>query len=261
MKPRAIPLIAILGALLVATAWAFPRVWYNRGGESNIIWLNESTNLAAWTFQSIPVSKVEESALDADATFSGEFLKARDRVNVFSAKRYSDDPNEIGLFVHTPDRCWVSAGWKLEPAAPDVTELEVAGLKIQAERRIFRWKSGERLLVYFYGLSAGQPLPYRLDHNLSIAYRQLMQSNSQVGAAQARASDKQFWGRVWDCFRDRRLRNGPKQFIRLATPISGSDIASADDRLKKILPQWLQATDFQKDLQTFEARSRRASSK
>ncbi len=261
MKARGIVVAGILGAVLVGSVWLFPRVWYSRGGEGKPAWLGESTNVAGWTFEEVPITKTEEVALDADVTLSGTFAKGRERVSVFSAKRFSDDPDEIGLFVHTPDRCWVQVGWKIETADPDFVEIEAGGVGAVAERRIFRWKSGERQLVYFWGLSGGRALPYRLDHNLSIAHRQLMKSSSTAGATRARAFDGQFWGRIWDCFRDRRQRTGPKQFFRMATPISGTDIVGADARLKETAKAWLGPVDFDQDVKAFEARSRVASAK
>src|SRR6185436_7628289 len=116
-------------------------------------------------------------------------------------------------------RCWVESGWKLEPAAPDTVELELHGCKLLFERRIFTWRNGEKTLVYFTGLSAGRPLAYRLDHNLSVGFKQQLDSKSSALGARARAADKKLWSRVWNNFQSRQQLIGPKQFIRLATPL------------------------------------------
>lgn len=235
-----------MGAVLVGGLWIFPRVWYRtQAVAGNFIWLGESTNITGWAYEPMQISRTEEIMLDANRTFSARFTRGKEEVTAFSAKRYSENPNEIGLFVHTPDRCWVEAGWKLQPVTPDLVEVEIGGIRASAERRIFTWRSGERQLVYFIGLAGGQPVPYRLDHNVSVSLRRQMQKSSEAVGGKMRASDGKFWGRIWECFTERRPMLGPKQFLRVATPIYGSDISGADARLKELLAAWLKPVEFE----------------
>src|SRR4051812_16828909 len=113
MRPRSIVTIAAVTAFLVGGFWAFPSFWYTKTGPGQFTWLSENTNIVDWSYTPTAVEKSQEAALDADKAVSGEFTKGSESVQVFGAKRFSDDPNAIGLFVHTPDRCWVESGWKL----------------------------------------------------------------------------------------------------------------------------------------------------
>jgi hypothetical protein len=243
--------VGILTAMSVAVlgVWQFPQFWYVRSDpQMRRIWFSGGTNVVNWTFQAIPVDKTAEATLAADKLFSGQFTNAAGQtVQVFSAKRYSEHPNEIGLFMHTPDRCWTESGWKIEPVLPDHLELEVHGMQVAFERRVFVFGS-HRELVYFGGMVGGQPLPYRLDHNMSVGMKhQLGKALDKTGTAY-RAIDKRLWGRVWDSFVSRRPLIGPKQFLRLSTPLRGFDPETSDRLLQSFMQEWLIPTDYQTEL-------------
>ncbi len=245
--------------LFVGGLWVFPSLWYTRsaaGGKP--VWLSERTNIVGWTYQEIPVSESAERLLVADRTVNGEFARngGRDVVRVFSAKRYSAKSHDIGLFVHTPDRCWTQGGWKFEPVTPDFVELTVHGVRMVFERRVF--VAGDRPeLVYFGGLVGGQPLPYRLDHNLSVGMKYaLNQTARQRGAMGAgiRATDKRFWQRIWEAFKARRQILGPKQFLRISTSALGADLDASDKVLQQFLEAWLTPEDYEAELKAWESR-------
>ncbi len=254
MLSKRLPILitAALG-ILVAALWAFPGVWYTRSDQSlNPVWLSERTNLTGWTFKAIPVADSAEKLLVADRTVSGEFDQPETQrsVQVFSAKRYTAKPYDIGLFVHTPDRCWTQAGWEFEPVVPDSVEVAVHGVKMIFERRIFV-AGGHRELVYFGGLVGGQPLPYRLDHNLSVGMKYAVNEAARKSGAMGaglRATDKRFWERIWDAFKARRPILGPKQFIRISTEVAGGDWVSADALLQSFLEPWLTPVDYETEL-------------
>lgn len=253
MRPRPIVLCAAIFALLVAALWAFPQFWYRRAPSSAPkLWLTGQTNLAGWTFKETPVAAQQEAVLDADRTLCGEFTRGTEMVQVFTAKRFSDDLNEIGLFVHTPDRCWVGAGWKLKASQPEYVEIDLQGTKAIFERRIFVWRNGEEVLVYFGGLSAGESLPYRLDHNLSIAQKSQITAATTPSNARPSPIDARFWGRIWDAFATQTQTRGPKQFIRIATTLRRSE-TEGDERLKKVLQEWLQPGDYAAELQAWRS--------
>jgi hypothetical protein len=189
----------------------------------------------------VPIGHSAEKVLVADRIVSGEFRNSEGMlVRVFSAKRHRENPNEIGLFIHTPDRCWTEGGWKLEMSVPDSLELTLHGTSIPFERRIFEIK-GQRELVYFAGLVSGRGLPYRLDHHQSIATRAGLASLTQ-------ALDPHFWHRLWDSFKSRTQLQGPKHFLRISTPIEGRDLTECDEMLKGFLPQWLVSGDYYEEI-------------
>ncbi len=238
---------AVIGLVL------FPAIWYTRAdAKIGFFWLAEQTNITAWAYQQVPVSKSAEAVLVADNLVNGEFATSnRERlVRVFSAKRYVESQNEIGLFVHTPDRCWTESGWKMEPTRPEVSEIDLHGIPLVLERRIFV-NGPVRELVYFGGLVGGQPLPYRLDHNLSVGMKHALRTAEDETGTTLRASDKRFWQHVWESFAARRRLIGPKQFIRISTPVTEGGIEKADGLLTEFLPKWLVPVDYDKELQAY----------
>jgi hypothetical protein len=258
IRSRAVLWSVGLLSLALVMLWAFPPFWYTRtDAQSGRFWLTEQTNLASWSFREVPVSKSAEAILVADRLVSGDFSAPDGQVvRVFSAKRYVESQNEIGLFVHTPDRCWTESGWQMEPVQPEFREITVHGLRIAFERRLFV-TGKERELVYFAGLVGGQPLPYRLDHNLSVGMKHALRTAKDQTGTTLRASDKRFWRRVWDSFLARRPLSGPKQFIRISTPVAvEGSIAEADARLEAFLPQWLVAVPYENEIQGWKSTKR-----
>jgi hypothetical protein len=245
--------LTIVFSAAILICWLFPHVWYTHANPTRqYFWLSEKHSLPGWTYSDEPVGQSAEAILVADQLVSGQFTnEAHQIIHVFSAKRFEEKQNEIGLFVHTPDRCWTESGWRIEPVAPEVLTLNVHGVNIQFERRIFAGGGG-RELVYFCGLTGGQSLPYRLDHNLGVAMRYQIRKNGEKSGAALRASDSHLWSRVWESFESRRPLLGPKQFIRISTPLAAQDVAEADRLLQQFILQWLQSADFQSELQAWK---------
>lgn len=245
--PKKIWIIPLVLTALIALLWAFPAFWYARHGEASPIWFTERSEIPGWQYTYIPVEKSAERILVADRSINGEFTRPDgSAIRVFSAKRYQEKSNEIGLFVHTPDRCWVESGWQIEPSSPEVQELTIHGVRLALERRIFKF-GADRELVYFCGLVGGQTLPYRLDHNLSVGVRTALKQTGNPGQAAARASDTHFWKRLWTSFTSRRDLFGPKHFIRISTPVYGSQVSEADARLTNFLSQWLAPGNYDQE--------------
>jgi hypothetical protein len=74
---------------------------------------------------------------------------------------------------------------------------------------------------------------------------QLRQAKDPTGST-LRASDARFWQRVWDSFAARRPLLGPKQFIRISTPLdNGDDLDAADRLLREMLPLWLSSGPYE----------------
>jgi hypothetical protein len=247
-------LVPLLLAAIIAGLWAFPKLWYTAAGEGQMRWLAERSEVPGWTFRPVPVDEAAEKVLVADRTVNGAFTNANgSAIMVFSAKRYEEKANEIGLFIHTPDRCWVETGWKIEPDTdPTYHEITLHGLKIPVERRVFTLR-GHRELVYFFGLQGGRPLPYRLDHYLSTGLRA---KNGKRGLDLIRVSDTHFWSRLWDSFTTRRELLGPKQFVRISTEATPGDPADADQRLQQFLAQWLFPADYQQEKEHWKVASK-----
>ena len=242
-------------SLAVLLVWVFPRFWYSKTDpRQRYFWLAEQNQMSAWQYREQPVSQAAEAVLAADWIVNGEFT-AEDKpvVRVFSAKRYSEEAGEFDMFSHTPDRCWTSVGWKLEPAAPEFIELELQGITMKLERRIFS-NGTRRELVYFGALVGGQPLPYRLDQHLSIGIKRGEKPPAGIFGKMLGAIDARFFSWPWRLFVHRRPLNGPKQFIRVSTPVLRNDAEDADRLLTDFLPQWLVPGDYRQELEQWRRR-------
>ncbi len=246
MKPGSSRLLLwpITLAATVALLWVFPSFWYTKHGDGRMRWLGEKVEVPSWSYRSIPVDEVAEKILVADRMFNAEFTNHLGQViRVFSAKRYDEKANEIGLFIHTPDRCWVEGGWQMDGGAePTCREITMDGAIIPAERRIFS-HGDQRELVYFFGLQDGRPLPYRLDHYLSTGRKFTAAGDGRRELI--RVSDRHFWERLWESFKSRRAVRGPKQFVRISTSLGTDELKQAEERLSTFLHDWLIPTDYE----------------
>ena len=61
---------------------------------------------------------------------------------------------------HTPDRCWVSAGWTCEEMKHEIALAAAQGAKVPGEWRRFSAPNGTRLQVQFWHLVGGEPYDY-----------------------------------------------------------------------------------------------------
>lgn len=230
-------------SLLLVGCWVFPRFWYTRQATDRAaVWYLERTNTPGWACTVLPLDRSAEVALAADSLFYAEYRHVdRGVVRLFTARRWRENPDEIGLFVHTPDRCWTASGWRLEVAQPEHVDLALGGNTIGVERRLFVHPSGARELVYFFGVVGGQGLPYRLDHNLSVARKLGTSGPSRWGSGIVwLVGDPLLWARLRDSFVNRRQLFGPKEFIRISTPVEGEDWRGAEERLRTALGELLE---------------------
>lgn len=233
---------------VVLVLWWFPKFWYTRGATDSFLWLGERAAVPGWAFTNVPIGKTAEAFLVADRVVNGELLRADGRkVRVYSAKRYLKKENEIGLFSHTPDRCWTAAGMKMEPVDVDHVERTIHGVNLLLERRIFSF-GPQRELVYFGAVVGGKPLPYRIDQYQSAAGARRDGQHGDLGGVWQRLTQPRLWSWAWESFRKRTPLAGPQQFIRVSTPIQGNEIAALDALLVEVLGQWLVPADYPQEL-------------
>jgi hypothetical protein len=257
---RTVWVVSVLLVLALVGLWWFPKLWFTKSDyDGPPMWLTPRHDVPGWSFRAEEVAKSAENVLKADALFSGSYRNKDGGavVRAFSAKRYTENERDIGLFVHTPDRCWTQGGWMVEVVEPNHAEVTIHGMTLTFERRIFV-AGGHRELVYFGGLVGGRPLPYRLDHNYSVALKYQVgkeEGGADTRGAGDRAGDSLFWKRIWDGFAKRQPLLGPKQFIRVSTGIGPGGLEAADKRLVEFLPKWLETVDFEKELKEWEEKS------
>jgi hypothetical protein len=213
------------------------------------LWFGENERVDKWTYRDIPVAQSAEAVLAADHIANGDFQGVdASRVSVYSAKRYGKKDNEIGLFSHTPDRCWTIVGWKLEKVEQDCENLTIHGVPILFERRIFTF-NGRRELVYFTSLVGGKPLPYRIDQYLASSRQKTKATQDDTASTWLRLAQGRLWGWARESLKNRTPLFGPQQFVRISTPIESGDVKAADARLKTILPKWMVLTNFNAEVE------------
>jgi hypothetical protein len=233
-------LFSSLITLALLCVWGFPSLWYTRlDPAAPQVRFLESTNLAGWAYEAVPISKTAESVLAADDLENGEFRKATGgTIRAFSAKRFGKKPRDISLFSHTPDRCWTSVGWKIEPTGPEIVQTEIHGVSMSFERRLFAYR-GQRELVYFGALVGGQPVPFRLNQYHSSAVKAKRQrSLDRTGTAQ-RLINGDFWEWLWKSFLSRRPLAGAQHYVRVSTPVLPAQAEDPDALILEFLPMWL----------------------
>lgn len=233
--------------VVLALLWVFPSFWYKPSiEEGEFLWLQEQSYIPGWTYTNIPISQAAEAMLVGDRMSSGSFIEETNQivVRVFSAKRYLSKENEVGLFSHTPDRCWTAAGWRLDVVEPPCLDLDVHGIRMRFERRLFTAGS-EKELCYFGAVVGGKPLPYRLDQYLASGVGRAGRRQTDASSTWSRLKDNRMWGWAWESFLNRTPLGGPQQFMRLSTPVVLEDLATADARLQAFLPLWLKPADYQ----------------
>lgn len=248
--PVPIPKRSVIGlsiaTLLITAVWALPVTWYRPSvRKGSFVWLNEQSHVPGWTVTNIPIGKAAEAMLVGDRMMSSEFYAETNRalVRVFSAKRYLEKENEVGLFSHTPDRCWTAAGWQIKLVEPQFLDFVVHGIPMCFERRVFE-VGPSRELCYFTAVVGGKPLPYRLNQYLGSSLRKTEKTRADGSSVWLRLKDNRMWSWAWKSFLNRTAFGGPQQFIRVSTPIAGSNIAEADARLQAFLRLWLKPTDY-----------------
>ena len=130
---------------------------------------------------------------------------------------------------------------------PDSVEVSLAGNRTLLERRIFT-TGGSREMVYFGGLVGGTPLPYRLDHEYSVASKRAEGVSEGPLMAATRMRNPRFWGRLWRSFSTHRAVLGAKQFVRVSASVDGRSLEETDKVLKSFLETWLRSVGYREGL-------------
>ena len=175
--------------------WQFPAVWYagKADGES-YLWFGLNEAIPGWEFSEIPVGNAAEAILVADRMDNGAYRQGNGAiVRVFSAKRFEEKENAVGLFSHTPDRCWTNTGMVIEHEEPYFREVDIHGIEMVLERRIFSMGS-QRELVYFGAMVGGAALPYRMDQYLGSGRRRAIGVTGDRRASIDRLLNTRVWG-------------------------------------------------------------------
>ena len=239
-------------AVVLLIMWQFPGLWYaGKSDEESYQWFGLNEEIPGWEYSEIPVGDAAEAILVADRMDNGAYRQGGGPVvRVFSAKRFEEKENSVGLFSHTPDRCWTNTGMVIEEDEPYFRNVDIHGIEMVLERRVFSIGS-QRELVYFGALVGGAALPYRMDQYLGSGQKRKSKARGDEGGTMARLVNTRVWGWAFESFVKRARLAGPQQLIRISTPITDS-VESADSRLLEFFEQWLSVVSYEDEVRQFE---------
>jgi hypothetical protein len=223
---------AFLGAN--GAAWG----WYNLAPKQFPVSyrFTPRQEVQGWRFVPEPVSAQAQEILATTNLFSGTYSNARgERVTVFLGTWDANNPKQMSVVGHTPDVCWVGAGW--EPVAgghPDKLNVAFGTNSIPFEARTFLTPDKHsRELTAWCTLVSGQLFEeekrFEMPDDLRAASR---------GERQASGSRHTLKSRLTRVITERIPGNGSKQFVRFSTPANAGPTASFD-LMGKFGSQWL----------------------
>lgn len=165
--PKKLPLIFL--ALLVAGVGGV-RAWFAIGpdDEHDGIWLTWTNRVPGYTFHPDPLNEKEISMLHTDDYIQGTFIDNEDgtEIPVFAANWVDLEGRGLTVVQHTPDICWVQAGWIPEPTPQRNISIPIrvrhedgseSTVELPFEQRIFTSPDGfQRQLTLWTTLIGGQ---------------------------------------------------------------------------------------------------------
>lgn len=232
---RWVVLLTVLFFGATGGAWAWYHVAPKRFAVS---YRFAATNaVSGWTFRPEPVAEQAVEILATTNLFNGTFYTERgERVTVFMGTWDANNPKQLSVVGHTPDVCWVGAGWKPVVAGhPEKLPLRYGTNTIPFEARTFLTPDGRsRELTVWCTLVSGQLFEETARFELK---------DEKAGASRLELRDSGARHTVKSKFLkavgDRIPGDGTKQFVRFSTS-AGSDWSASYALLGRFGERWLQ---------------------
>ena len=254
------PLILLgLFAAAIVSAWA----WFNAAPPPDAagIRLEARTNIAGHTFIPEPLGRGALELLSTPDVVNGFFAasnsaksdgKEPQPVRVFAAEWTAAHAQGMTVVQHTPDICWVGAGWKpIDIGQPKQVEIEVPvvqppgssasapkTVKLPFECRVFLSPDGHsRELVLWCTLVSGRVLPEqsRFDPGKEQS-DDLTERERQLAAGRRLTA-----GYFAEALKHRLRARGTKQFARLSAPVDGAWTEPLSE-LQTFASEWLESS-------------------
>lgn len=255
---------AILVFCLFLACILTPWWWFHSGEADSVSRLRMaiSSQVPGFSFTSVPVSNVELQTLATTNLMSGFYCPiptiempgttanrpvSRNKIRVFAAEWEAQTGQDMLVVHHTPDVCWVGAGWTpISLGQPTQVLLELppggtghgspSAVPLPFECRVFQPPGGgARELVLWCTLVGGQVLPEI--HLFPIA--------TDNGAAERDTTSRMGpYGRrlaishLWQLLSRRIPAQSSKQFVRLSVPIQDS-WGVAIEEARAFAQQWI----------------------
>ncbi|HTI71395.1 MAG TPA: hypothetical protein VMF06_15595 [Candidatus Limnocylindria bacterium] len=228
----AIALLAIIFALALLGPWA----WFNVATPIPAKWLvfHAQTKMSGYNFKP---EVVAEEALETLATtniVNGVYFNANNRFYAFAADWLAKDARQMSVVQHTPDICWIGAGFELaELGQPTSISLDLQGETVPFECRVFRVpQSGHHEMVLWCTLVSGQVLEEGnrfASHEDNSSQWRRSEINGRLRAA------SQFVRTVSGRIRG----DGSKQFVRFSAPVT-TNWKDSLQMLSQFASKWLE---------------------
>ena len=212
-RPSSVPTWALLALFLASTggAWAWFNVMPKQFPVSYAF--RPRPEVPGWTFKPEPVSEQAQEILATTNLFNGVFTNASgERITVFVGTWDANNPKQMAVVGHTPDVCWVGAGWTpVQGRHPDKLPLYFGTNTMPFEARTFMTpdRRSEELTVWCT-LVSGQIYEETSRFSLPDAAKNLTGRERQAYGARHGLK-----GKLMKAIGDRIPGTGSKQFVRL----------------------------------------------
>lgn len=208
----------------------------------NPLFFKGRTEMPGYRFQEVPLGQQAAKSLAATRLLNGHFFDSRsDRVSVFKADWKAGEGDGSNVFGHTPELCWVGSGFKtVRLGEPLQVFLELAGQRVPFQCRILTHPGLPTPEITLWAASVDG----RWD-DVSLGVPADIGQPDTTLRSYLRDVGRTLWTR-WAAVRRLVLQpisvSGPKQFVRLSSPVTdGWTVALAD--LEKFAQAWLVPVD------------------
>ena len=227
--------VLALVVLVIAVAFFVPRYWFSHLPQSQEagLWLESSPAVQGYSYQEEEITAEVQALLATTNLASGTFRNLHDgsRIRIFTAKWIPSQGRGRTLVNHTPDVCWVNAGWSpIDDGHAEPHIMSISRRDVPFERRVFEAPNQKREMTVWCTIVNGEPLvePFRLNRK----YR-----GSGVWVATQNLTRLAI-GRFLDRIKTRTPANGYKQFYRISMPIEW-DGQNTMGKISEFTEQWL----------------------
>jgi hypothetical protein len=232
--------LAALFAMAVGSAWA----WFHLGpaDPGPKLRFEVARGMDGFRFVEDPISPAAQATLDTTNLFNGNFIAESElpegpqEFTTFAAQWDGSRRQSMSVVQHTPDICWVGAGWMPHDLGqPRRVDLDLHGISVPFECRVFE--------------APGQPQRQLVLWCTVVGGRILDEGNRWSGEDQGQSRDQQLWsarrlslGQWFANVRARRLGSLDKQFLRISVGV-GEDWEQGLRELRRVAPLWLRVTE------------------
>jgi len=229
-RPWAVLFFFLMFIGCIVGSWA----WFNLGQpvKASGYWLETRSSVPNYTFKPEPIGEAAIEILGTTNLVNGIFTdESKERVGVFLANWPSGDGKRLVTTLHTPDICWIGAGWTpVNLGQPENIIISFEGRDIPFECRAFKSPdSSSNELVVWCTLIGGRVMPEATRFRSSF---EVTKWNYLLFRG------KRFFANLWRELKQRSATKGDKQFVRCSVTLHG-DRSESVKQLQAFTPRWL----------------------